>query len=197
MTKAKTLAKRETRGGDVVGLLEHQHQAIRRGFRKAALPGPGRRRAFESLVRLLAVHEAAEEAHVHPKARHKVPGGKAVVKSRLLEEKQAKKMLVALEKLGPDNPSFRRKLRELRRAVLAHAAREEREEFAALRQTVSRPRRRALALESRLTQAVAPTRPHPWVNSQLANKLATPIAGPLDRGRDALRGLLRRGSPRR
>lgn len=186
------MTKTATSSSDVVDMLEKQHVAIRRGFRRAALPGPGRRKAFEALVRLLAVHEAAEEAHVHPKARHKVPGGKAVVKSRLMEEKQAKKMLVTLEKLGPDNPSFGHKLRELRGAVLAHAAREEREEFAALRRSVSSPRRRTLALESKLTQAIAPTHPHPWVNSQLANKLAAPIAGPLDRGRDVVRRLRRR-----
>ena len=68
----------------------------------------------------------------------------------------------------------------------------EREEFPALLEQVSQPRRRMLGLEVRLTQALAPTRPHRLVNNELTNKLATPVFGPLDRGRD----LLRRASAR-
>jgi hypothetical protein len=49
-----------------------------------------------------------------------------------------------------------------------------------------------LGLEVRLTEAIAPTRPHRLVNNELANKLATPVFGPLDRGRD----LVRRASAR-
>ena len=175
---------------DVVDLLKQQHTEIRRAFRRAARPGPQRRQMFADLVRLLAVHEAAEEAHVHPVARKILPKGRAVIKSRLKEEKQAKKLLVDLERVGPDGASFAPKLRALRTAVLSHAKREEREEFPALRRYVTAPRRRSLALESKLTQAIAPTHPHPLVNSQIANKLGAPLLSPLDRARDLLRRLV-------
>jgi hypothetical protein len=79
--------------------------------------------------------------------------------------------------------------------VLAHAAREEREEFPALRK-LSGGRRRLLGLEVRLAQAVAPTRPHPRLNSELANKVAMPVLGPVDRCRDIVRDLARRVTPR-
>jgi hemerythrin superfamily protein len=198
---------KNTRSNDVVDILKSQHAEIRSAFRRAARPGPGRSRAFQQLVKLLAIHEAGEEAHVHPVARKLAAAGKAVASARRTEEKEAKQLLTELARIGPNGRGYRGTLRELRKAVLAHAAREEREEFPALLREVSRPRRWMLGLEVRLTQAVAPTRPHPAVNNELANKLATPVFGPLDRVRDLLhrpgagngtgvgRELLRRAAP--
>lgn len=171
---------------DVVTLLRRQHAAIRAGFRRALPPGPDRATRFAELRRMLALHEAAEEAHVHPVARKVAPYGKKVVKSRLAEEKSAKKLLKKLGKLDVHSEKFTAGLVELRDAVLDHARHEEREEFPALKQLVKGPRLRMLAAESKVTQAIAPTRPHPRVNSQLANKAAAPLAGPADRGRDLL-----------
>lgn len=59
---------------DAIDILKRRHSQIRRGFSKAALPGPGRRKAFEQPVRLLAVHEAAEEAHVPPQGPPRAEG---------------------------------------------------------------------------------------------------------------------------
>lgn len=177
---------------DAVDILTRQHAQIRRGFYKAALPGPTRRRAFDRLMRLLAVHEAAEEAHIHPTARRVLSAGRVLAARRREEERQAKKLLAALRRTGPDGKGYLRQLNAVRRAVLAHAGREEREEFAALRRTISAPRLRMLGAEIRLSQAIAPTRPHPWVNTEVANKVAAPLLGPLDRGRDLARQLLHR-----
>ena len=175
---------KNARSNDVVDILKSQHAEIRSAFRRASMPGPGRSRAFHQLVKLLAIHEAGEEAHVHPVTRKLAAAGKAVARARRTEEKEAKKLLTELTKIGPNGRGYGATLRELRKAVLAHAAREEREEFPALVREVSGPRRWMLGLEVRLTQAVAPTRPHPAVNNELANKLATPVFGPLDRARD-------------
>ncbi|MFF3820833.1 hemerythrin domain-containing protein [Streptomyces bluensis] len=172
---------------DAVDILTRQHAQIRRGFYKAALPGPTRRRAFEQLTRLLAVHEAAEEAHVHPVARRALRAGRALTARRREEEKQAKKLLAALRRTGPQGKGYLRQLNAARKAVLEHAAREEREEFAALRRVVGARRLRMLGAEIKLTQAYAPTRPHPLVNNEAANKLAAPLLGPVDRLRDLAR----------
>lgn len=169
---------------NAVDILERQHAEIKSAFRRAALPGQPGKRAFRDLVRLLAIHEAAEEAHVHPKARNVLASGKMVTRARLGEEKQAKKLLSELWHSGHGSSGYYRKLRALRRAVLKHAASEEREEFRVLRQFASQPRLWLLGLEVRMTQAVAPTRPHTWANNQIMNKLAAPIFGPFDRTRD-------------
>ena len=177
---------RSPRSSDVIDILKGQHTEIRRAFRQAAIPGPTRQRAFRHLVRLLAVHEAAEEAHVHPTVRRVIPNGRAVSAARRAEEKEAKKLLTALWRTGGRGATYLPALRALRKAVLAHAAREEREEFPALSRTVSTPRRRLLGLEVRLASAIAPTRPHRFVNNEAANKLAAPVFGPIDRVRDVL-----------
>lgn len=177
---------------DAVDILTRQHAQIRRGFYKAAVPGPTRRRAFEQLMRLLAVHEAAEEAHVHPVARRALQAGRDLAARRREEEKQAKKLLVALWRTGPKGKGYLRQLNTVRKAVLEHADREEREEFAALRRAVGTKRLRMLGAEVKLTQAYAPTRPHRWVNNEAANKLAAPLLGPVDRLRDLARHATRR-----
>jgi Hemerythrin HHE cation binding domain len=169
---------------EVTSVLKNQHQQIRRAFARAALPGRGRGDAFRRLVRMLAVHEAAEQAHVHPATRR--TGRKGTAAARLGEEEHAKQLLARLCQIGPYGDGYLRRLRVLRREVLAHAAREEREEFPALN-TLGRFRRRLLGLEVRLAKELAPTRPHPSVNGELANKLAMPVLGPIDRGRDLAR----------
>jgi hypothetical protein len=102
------------------------------------------------------------------------------------EEKQVKELLARLYRMGPARNGYLRGLWSLRRAVLAHAAREEREEFPAL-DRLGQGRRRMLGLEVRLAKELAPTRPHPRVNGELANRLAMPVLGPADRCRDLIR----------
>ena len=60
---------------------------------------------FEDLVRLLAVHESAEEEVVHPTARRKLDHGDEVVESRLHEEDEAKRALTELYDLGVEHPA--------------------------------------------------------------------------------------------
>jgi hypothetical protein len=118
-----------------------------------------------------------------------------VAAARRAKEKKAKQLLASLQKAGPHASGYLPALRTLRRAVLAHAAREEGDELPALR-ILSGSRRRLLDLEVRLAQAVAPTRPHPRLNSELENKLALPVPGPADRLRDIVRDLAQRVTPR-
>jgi hypothetical protein len=61
---------------------------------------------FEDLVRLLAVHETAEEEAVHPTARRKLDHGEEAVENRLYEEDEAKRALAELYDLGVEHPEF-------------------------------------------------------------------------------------------
>jgi hypothetical protein len=167
---------------DVISVLKAQHAEIRRAFTRAAMPGRERPAAFRRLVRLLAVHEAAEETHVHPTVRH-IGSAARAAEARLEEEKRAKRLLAMLDRTGPDGDGYLRTLWALRRAVLSHAAREERGEFPALT-ALSRTRRWVLGQEVRLAKYLAPTRPHPRVNGMLANRIAMLIFGPIDRCQD-------------
>ena len=95
------------RDDDVVSLLMRQHGDIRNLFDEVeATTGDERRDAFRRLVRLLAVHETAEEEVVHPFVRRAVPGGEQVVEDRLTEEREAKETLAALDEMDTDDPKF-------------------------------------------------------------------------------------------
>ncbi|MEW9528062.1 hemerythrin domain-containing protein [Microbispora sp. NPDC049125] len=173
---------------DVIDLLIHQHGMIRDLFDEVERAAPGERREpFHRLVRLLAVHETAEEEVVHPYARRRIDGGEGVVADRLREENEAKQLLAQLDREGPGHPDFAARLDSLRLAVLAHARAEERYEFARLKARTSAAERRAMALGVRAAEAVAPTHPHPGVESATRNLLFGPPAAIVDRARDLIR----------
>jgi hemerythrin superfamily protein len=174
---------------DVVDLLQEQHAAIRDLFAEVlmATGRDEREDSFHRLVRLMAVHETAEEELVHPLARHTLPGGKDIVADRLAEEKAAKEMLSSLERTDVDAPEFPRLLDELRLAVLTHARSEERYEFSRLRGSFGASERAALAAVVKAAEATAPTHPHPGTESATKNLLVGPLAAMTDRIRDILR----------
>ncbi|WP_405139626.1 hemerythrin domain-containing protein [Sphaerisporangium sp. NBC_01403] len=173
---------------DVVDLLLRQHGMITELFDEVErATGRERGEAFHRLVRMLAVHETAEEEIVHPYARLKLEDGDTVVDRRLNEERQGKLLLSQLERLGTDHPEFSRNLRALRATVLAHARAEERDEFALLRARTNEAERRAMAAGVRAAEAMAPTHPHPGIESATMNILLGPPAAIVDRTRDAIR----------
>ncbi len=174
---------------DVVDFLTGQHEQIKSLFDKTlSASGEAREKAFIDLRRLLAVHETVEEEIVHPRAKRKIANGEAVVGQRLEEEHEAKAVLQKLEKLDVGSAEFSRLLTELRDAVLAHANQEEKDEFARLGQELGSHELESMGRAAKLAEAIAPTRPHAGVESQLANLVAGPFAAMLDRARDAIIG---------
>jgi hemerythrin superfamily protein len=173
---------------DVVELLMHQHSMIQDLFARVEAAGGGeRRRAWEQLVRLLAVHETAEEEIVHPVARRVVDGGDQIVDDRLAEENEAKRLLESLDGMDPDDEEFMPMFQTLRASVLEHARAEERYEFSYLATHLGRAESRTLAAALKAVEAMAPTHPHAGAESAKANILTgTPFAI-MDRVRDIIR----------
>jgi hypothetical protein len=174
---------------DVVELLLDQHDQIRSLFSQVTTAqGTTKRELFEELVRLLAVHESAEEEVVHPTARRKMESGDQVIDSRLHEENEAKHALAELYDMGVDHPQFDSKFAELANAVNQHAMHEETEEFPYLRQNLPAEQLRRMAGAVRAAEMMAPTRPHPRAGeSMAANLIAGPPLAMFDRMRDAVR----------
>jgi hemerythrin superfamily protein len=171
---------------DAVDFLIAQHVAIRDLFREVTeSAGAERKAAFERLVRLLAVHETAEEQVVRPVTRRALDGGDAIAEDRIEEERRAKEMLVELEKLGPDSAEFLPLFEQLRQAVLEHAQHEEADEFRYLQQ--KQETGEPMMAMIRAAEAIAPTHPHPSVNSATANTLTGPVVAMFDRARDLFR----------
>jgi len=114
--------------GDVVRFLEAQHAEIKQLFEEViARMGSQRQVAFARLRWLLAVHETAEEAIVHPHAARRAGGD--VVAARRNEEDEARAALARLEELDIESTEFEAAFRELQRDVTEHATAEESEEF--------------------------------------------------------------------
>nr|WP_275941643.1 hemerythrin domain-containing protein [Planosporangium mesophilum] len=175
-----------------------QHARIEDLFRAVLrTTGNAKREAFEDLVRLLSMHETAEEEVIHPIARRRLDFGDAVIDRRLDEERDAKGMLAGLVDLADRgdgkgmDASFDAELGRLRLAVLTHARKEERCEFGRLRHTAGEERLRTLAGAVRAAAALAPTRPHPSLTSPAANIVFGPALAVADRVRDALREVRR------
>ena len=178
-----------TQQRDAVDVLLAQHERIKDLFGQVtAASGAQKRELFEDLVRLLAVHEAAEEELIHPLSRRDDAAGDAVVQARLEEEQQAKRDLANLYDVGTDDPAFDTALRQLREAVVAHAEHEEHEEFPALRRAVPAEQLTRLAGMVRAAEQLAPTRPHPRLpSSATGNLIVGPPMAVFDRIRDAIR----------
>ncbi|MYQ30834.1 hemerythrin domain-containing protein [Streptomyces sp. SID4956] len=173
---------------DVVSLLMRQHGDVRNLFDEVeATSGEERRDAFRRLVRLLAVHETAEEEVVHPFVRRSVAGGQEIVEDRLKEEREAREMLAVLDDMDPDGPDFLPKLIELRRDVQMHARAEERYEFIHIRRSTDVTDLAAMAKAIKAAEAMAPTRPHPGVESGAKNMALGPVAALMDRTKDTVR----------
>lgn len=178
-----------TDGKDVVEVLLGQHSQIKGLFQELSQAGGERKRdLFEDLVRLLAVHETAEEIVVHPTARRAIDNGDDVIEARLHEESEAKHALAELHDLGVDHPDFGPKLAALAKDVVEHAEHEERDEFPQLRAKLPEERLRRMAGAVQIAEATAPTRPHPAAGeSAMANMLAGPPIAVFDRVRDGVR----------
>ncbi|WP_159840452.1 hemerythrin domain-containing protein [Nocardia sp. CY41] len=173
---------------DAIDFLIQQHDRIRQLFVETAdTSDPVERKSkFFELRRLLAVHETAEEEIIHPRARRELGDGGAIVDARLEEENKAKKQLADLESLSISSMEFQVKLAKLREAVLAHADHEEREEFNRLRAELDDETLQRLRRTVELAETMAPTRPHPGVESATANVLVGPFAAMMDRAKDMI-----------
>lgn len=174
---------------DAISFLEAQHEEIRRLFNQVEQAGPqDRQEVFECLVRMLAVHETAEEEVLHPTVR-RLNGGETIVEERLAEESKAKQALADLEKMGATDPRFDEALELFRIDVDRHATSEESEEFPLVRSGTDADALAAMGDQLRLAESIAPTHPHPHGPDGAVGKLVVgPFAAIADRVRDALKG---------
>ncbi|HET8619259.1 MAG TPA: hemerythrin domain-containing protein [Acidimicrobiales bacterium] len=181
-----------TQARDIAQFIRDQHQEIKRLFTLVdGQQGDGRREALEDLVRLLAVHETAEEEVIYPVVRRET-GGDEIADARIQEESEAKRMLADLEKVDVDSDEFAPRFVVLRDAVVRHATSEEATVLPLLERTQDQDMLDRMGQAIQVAQKLAPTRPHPHgPDSALGNLAVGPFAAIADRARDALRNLTR------
>jgi hemerythrin superfamily protein len=174
---------------DAIEFLLEQHAQARQLLAEIdGARGEARRKPFERLVRLLAVHETAEEEVIYPVLRWADSESGRVADARLAEEGEAKKALADLESTDIRSAEFDERFATFKQMVLRHAANEEREVFPRVRASRSPDQLVALGDALRAAERVAPTHPHPHgPESATGNLVVGPFVAIVDRVRDALR----------
>jgi hemerythrin superfamily protein len=167
--------------------IRRQHDQIRELFDAvAAAPDEDRAEVFQPLVRLLAVHETAEEMVIYPAAA-KGEAGKEIVSERKAEEDAAKKTLVELEKLDATSAEFGELFATFRATVLEHAEAEELEVFPLLTEVADAEELKRMTRQLEVAEAMAPTHPHKSApESRAGNLVMGPFVAMVDRVRDAI-----------
>jgi len=173
---------------DVVTRVRRQHDTIRSLFDSVEGAAPAKRaEAFQPLVRLLAVHETAEEMVVYPALLLAGSDARAVVRARKQEEDRAKKALAELEGLEAGTLEFLTRFRSFREQVEAHAAAEEDAVLPLLDDHRSAAELRLMDLWFTTAEAIAPTHAHRFApESATGNLLVGPAVAMVDRMRDML-----------
>lgn len=174
----------ELPAGTVISVLLEQHAKIRDLF-TATLSSHGaeRRRSFDELRQLLAVHEAGEQTVVRPVTKRMVRG--RVANAREAEERRAVSALAVLERLDVDGERFTQALAALERDVSEHADLEENEEFPYLIGAVNQDRQ--LRMGARLLEVQQAA----GGDASFAHAAALPFTTLLERARDAFSTTLR------
>ena len=151
------MADKSTVRRDVVTLVRRQHDDIRRLFDAVETAAPNRRReAFRPLVRLLAVHETAEELVIYPSLLLAGSEARGAANARKAEEDAAKKALAGLEGADPRSPAFVNEFRRFRADIEAHAQAEELEILPLLDQHRSASELQVMELAFKTAEAIAP-----------------------------------------
>jgi chromatin segregation and condensation protein Rec8/ScpA/Scc1 (kleisin family) len=134
-----------------------------------------------------AVRQAAEQEELE-EADEKVL-------EALEEHHVAKWLLAEIEKLDEDDERFEAKCSVLIESVRHHIKEEEGPLFRFVRRLMPRDQLEALAKAMQKAKKVVPTRPHPRAPDEPpGNILAGGVAAVMDKGRDAMKGLVSRNS---
>jgi len=179
----------EEKERDVLELLIEQHRIIRDLMaRITTCPSAERAESFEMLVRLLSVHETAEEEVIHPRVRTISDAANVLVEARLDEESAAKKSLADLESMDPASSEFELAFLTFQRDVEFHAESEETETFPLLQAESDTSERKRLGAMLVAAEVFAPTHSHRFApDSALGNLLVGPPIAVFDRVRDAIK----------
>lgn len=178
-------------GRDVVDVLTSDHQeALELIDQIRASQDPSQRRDLaDTLIAEIVRHSVAEEMHVYPVMRDRLPDGEEAVNHDTEEHKEIERTMKEMESVDAADARFMQLVGDLERILRDHVQDEEGEQFPKLRTHVSADDLRELGDKVETAKKLAPTRPHPMApNNELFHKTLGPGAGLVDRLRDKLTG---------
>ncbi|HEY8374226.1 MAG TPA: hemerythrin domain-containing protein [Pseudonocardiaceae bacterium] len=187
----------EGRPEDLITLLTADHRRVEALFeRLGQLAGGTGREAkvvAEQVVIELVRHSVAEELHLYPVVRARVPDGDRIAEHELAEHLDAERTMAELEGMNPEHEEFWPTVHRLMRQIRQHVQEEENELFPQLRSVCTTEELVELGRKAALAKTIAPTRPHPAApHTPPGNLVLGPMMGVLDRARDIVSGRGRR-----
>ena len=180
---------------DAITLLKQDHRTVDALFRRyeGGVQGEDKRQLVEEIIRELSIHAAIEEQVLYPAMRQAFPQGQDMAEEGIEEHAEVKETLSDLDGMDPSDPGFDPKVRSLIADVRHHVEEEEEEMFPKLASAVSAERLDEMGSAMENAKGLAPTRPHPHAPSTPPGNLVVgPVAGVVDRARDALSGRSRK-----
>jgi hemerythrin superfamily protein len=148
-----------------------------------------RKQLVNRVTQELMRHAAAEEEYLYPLMRKVLPTGAEQVDHELAEHGEAEKLMNQLDKESAGTVEFEDNLRQLMSVIRDHIQDEEGRSFPDLRARLSEQDLQQLGEKLASAKKVAPTRPHPAApDTPPLNKVMNPVAGIVDRARDAVTG---------
>ena len=174
---------------DLIEILVHDHREVEELFAKfEATTDPERRQDIsEAVITELVRHSVAEEQYLYPTARKALPDGDQIAEHEIAEHAEAERDMKTIEALEPTDPEFERLFRKLTAEIRHHVQDEETDLFPRLRSACSAEDLTELGKKAEMVKKISPTRPHPSAPDRPpANKVLGPLAGLVDRVRDAV-----------
>ena len=177
-----------------IALLKKDHRTVESLF--ARFEKKPSKEIADRFVRELAIHAAIEEQVFYPVLRkraesEKLEEAEEKVLEALEEHHVAKWVLSEIQDLDEDDERFEAKCMVLIESVRHHVKEEEGPLFRFARRLLDRSQLAELGKVLRKAKGAAPTRPHPRAPDEPpGNVLAGGVAAILDRGRDAVKGMI-------
>jgi len=179
---------------DALALLKKDHQTVEKLF--ARFEKKPSKETADRFVRELSIHAAVEEQLFYPALRKLAQSEQLEevdeeVLEALEEHHVAKWVLSEIEGLDADDERFEAKCMVLIESVRHHVKEEEGSLFRFARRLFKRDQLAELGKLMQKAKKMAPTHPHPRAPDEPpGNILAGGLAAILDRGRDAVKGLV-------
>jgi hemerythrin superfamily protein len=173
---------------DLIDLLIAQHRQVRRLLDDLGGDSSNPRLdTFPRLVRLLSLHETAEEVVLYPVVRANLDEGRELAAKLIDEERRLKARLVYMEAAGAATATFQVRLPSFTSTVLRHMEHEEIEIFPALRASRDVTTLGGLATALSAAEAIGPTHGHRRTpDHPLITVLCAAPASLVDRLRDTV-----------
>lgn len=178
---------------DMITLLCGQHRGtdqllVRLDGNRIAGAEEAERTARRVVIDLLQ-NAKAKQVHLNPLVRSELPNGDALADRQIAQLDEAEVVMKELEKLSPGDAEWQPTVHRLAVLVRGHVQELERVVLPALMARLSSARLLEIGTKMRVTEATAPTRPHPASPSEgTAAALAGAGAGLVDRVRDTVTG---------